>query len=238
MDSVTLWQIANPNKGYLDGIEINAFIDKEALLDFIMMELSDMRVVDSNSGYFHERVKMFFKIHKWNIDKLCSTAELEYDPLNNFGWEQKRERDTGANTNKAITGSTDTGKENNWSDNGSGNFNTTHYVSGFNDDESPEPVGTDENGNTIYKYHDTEQYRDAGSSSEKHSGKSDDTIHTEQDSIQNTVFSEDVDETIKRSGNLGTSYQKLIEEEREQAQFNIYKWILNHWCHELMIAVW
>lgn len=46
------------------------------------------------------------------------------------------------------------------------------------------------------------------------------------------------DETIIRSGNIGKTYQSIIEEERKKAQFNIYRWIMRRFCKELMVGLW
>ena len=366
MEAIMLWELNNPNKGYLDGIPIHAFIDREALLDFIVMECGDLRTVDSNSGYFHERVKTFFAIHKWNIDKLCDSLEFDYEPLNNYhGVEdrtlardveqntvtdrdqtddtvtdrgqtvdtttdrdqtdktvtdrnqtddtttdrvvketEKTERDvsTVENVSKNQTVKDDTTTDRGWSESGSGNEEDIHFVSAFNDKESLEQVGVDQFGNPIWKMNDTEHDRDTKTNSYRKSGtedinvlenktttetdKTDGTVDEDidrtkdidedvsvndklveniveddtltediivneklkedinvkdvlaEDIHKNDVTDEDVVEHKKKSGNYGQSYQSLIEEERKQAQFNIYKWILNHWFHELMVSVW
>lgn len=257
-----LWELNNPDKSYFDDIPIHAFVDKEALLDFIVMECGDLRVVDNNSGFFYERVRMFFKIHKWNIDKLCESQQYEYEPLDNYHSieDRKVDRDVAFDsvtdrdqtddtvTDRGVTEDEHTHKD--WTDKGTTDEQDVHYISAYNDLESPEQIGTDKLGRPIYKFNDTEHDRDTIDVSYQKSG--DDDIQRDnsieegitvkdvlsEDIRKNDVTDEDIIEHKTKSGNNGQSYQSLIEEERKQAQFNIYKWILNHWFHEMMITVW
>ena len=237
-----LWEINNPNKFYLEDCIIHEFIDKETLMDYIFMECCDMRVIDSNSGAFHERVKNFFKIHKWNIDRLCKSLEFKYEPLNNYhGTEQRKlERDIAFDSVTDRDQKDDKVTDRDWSEKGSSNEQDVHYVSAYNDKESPEQIGTDSEGRPIYKFNDTEHDRDTITISYSKSGDEDISVNDvlEEDIHKNDVTDEDVVENKSKEGNNGQSYQSLIEEERKQAQFNIYKWILNHWFHELMVCVW
>ena len=321
-----LWEMNNPDRGYLDDCEIHSFIDKEALMNFIMMETSDLKVVDDNSRMFHDRVKMFFKIHKWNIDKLCESLQFDYLPLNNYHGTEDRtlardveldsvtdrdqtddtvtDRDQTVNTvtdrdqtedehtardistvediNKTQVMHDDTVTDRDWTETGSSDEQDVNYVSAFNDKESPELIGYDANGRPIYKFNDTEHDRqtidisynkngteDIGVVEDKNTTdtqKRDETVDddtqrdlnlsedinvdevlaediTRKDTLaedihRNDVTDEDVVQHWQKQGNNGQSYQSLIEEERQQAQFNIYKWILNHWFREMVISVW
>lgn len=321
-----LWEMNHPEKDYLDDIPINVFIDKSALLDFIISECGDMTVVDDHSEVFYYRVKTFFRIHKWNIDKLCESMNFEYQPLNNYhGTEdstkardiafksvtdrdqtddtvtdrdqvqdkttdrdqtesEKTDRDisTVENGEKHQKGTDDTTTDRDWTESGKTNETDVHFISAFNEKESPELIGYDSDGYPIYKYNDTEHDRDSISSSYSKKGTEDinvltdrstdethsltntvddDTQRTEtitediinkdtirediskkntisEDITKDDVTDEDIVNHISREGNNGKSYQSLIEEERQQAQFNIYKWILNHWFHEMVVSVW
>lgn len=291
---IQLWELQNPNAGYLSTAEINPAIDKQALEEYLLSEFGEMQALYGTVSLFIGKVNSFFKIHKYNIDKLCETLNYEYDPLNNFGWERTQrtdstedttmdrdrnlkfdtERNTTDNQNKNIdfdTNRTTTDDNTETTDRTkttTGNISETnvHFVSAFNDDESPEQIGTDIYGHPIYKYNDTEEYRNTISQSNTETVKDTGTVKDNRDIVtggkdktvetlsdtENKTGTDTTKETIndvgkkvgdeniveKKKGNLGKSYQSLIEEERRLAEFNIYKWIGNHFSKELLISVW
>lgn len=282
LEGIELWGMNHPGKKFLDDIPIHAFVDKDTLLDYLVLECGCMKTIEQMSELLHFRVKMFFATHKWNIDKLCESLQYEYEPLENYHGTEERivQRDVEVDTvrdrdqtNESVTDrdqTTDTSNkkdlvdnehtEKTWSENGSNNETDVHFMSAYNDKESPEQIGTDANGRPIYKYNDTEQYRDAIDASYDKEGRdgtqrdlvqnvtdtknekvAEDTVINDvlaEDIRDNEVTDEDIVETKNKSGNTGISYQSLIEEERRQAQFNIYKWIMNHWMREIVVAIW
>lgn len=242
-DSVSLWEIANPNKEWFDFVvDTNQHINKQALWGYLYMEYCDMTVVDSNSQAFHMRVENFFDIHRWNIDKMSATMEFEYEPLNDFGWTQSRkmdrEQEVETVTDRDKVEELEQNAVNVWEEQGTSNGTDVHFISAFNDVPSP----TSDNPP---RYEDTEQYRDTHSNSHHNDGTSEDELNstkgTQEDINKNEDLVEGVKEDIAKSGlsDRGNhTYQSLIEEERKQAEFNIYKWIGRHFAHELLIAVW
>lgn len=104
-DMVEIWKIKNPNKEFFDDIELNPALDKETLFNYLMFEFSEMHCVDHYSEQFHRRTQMFFKIHKYNIDKLCQTMQYEYNPIETVDVHEERilERDIDKNRNLDVT---------------------------------------------------------------------------------------------------------------------------------------
>lgn len=327
IEMIDLWTLQNPDKDFFDGIELHEAIDKESLLDYLLLEYMYLDTVDTSSRAFHLRVKNFFKIHKWNIDKLCESMLFEYKPLDNYhvnstvetdrdkkvdtttdrdqtstsnkqstntGEESKTLKDTTDrnqdidNTKNTITigeeSKTDTEKitsEKDWDETDHMTETDLNLVSAFNDIPSPEIISTDP---IKYKYNDTEHDRqqiiadttkegtesittnknghyDIDSSTTvsetgtesltenitKNEHYDTDTKndlteelkgHVNEDIIKNEITDEGIVEDSYKYGNIGKSYQSLIEEERKQAQFNIYKWIARHFCRELLISLW
>lgn len=198
--------------GFFDTCEINALVNKKDLLDYLMLEYSDMNTIDSNSERFHLRVENFFKIHKWNIDKLAESLNFVYKPLETYhGTEHRTEEiSTVENVDTGIT----------YSESGEGSKHDVNLVSAFNDVRSPQGK----------QYIDSEHDRQEQTTHYSKEGESDSDMDRTQDVGE--------DEHTTKSGNDGKSYQSLIEEERKQAEFNIYKWIAKHFCLELLIAIW
>lgn len=246
IEQMEIWKLQHDSEFW--EFDIHSAVDKDALIDFLLYEYGDMVTVDSNSGQFRNHIKNFFKIHKWNIDKLAETLILDYDPLENvryhthrkFDEEEATDTDFDLTANEKSKGTEDVTNthEMDWSENGTENREDVHLISAFND--IPSPMGNN--------YNDTEQYRDKSDMKYDKRGDKDDldvmdrdttgnkdnTEHTEQNKLRINDTHEDKDMTGHNSG----SYQSLIEEERKQAQFNIYKWIGRHFCRELLIHVW
>lgn len=266
-NSVELWEMNHPNEFYLDDIDINSTIEKTALFDYLYSEYKTMHVIEPNSDVMHERVKTFFVIHKWNIDKLCETLMYEYDPLNNVNLntqsDKHRDLDRGEVTGEQWTedeikklDSNDIRTLHNTingegSNSGTSGDHNVHLVSAYNEPLSPS--GSDYDPDKLV-YHDTEKNREIDSGRYSNSGTSTSTTDENVTTIKNVgedndrTGTKDIEvvedetertvETVTQKGNKGQSFQSLVEEERMIAQFNIYKWISKHFCKELLIAIW
>ena len=241
-DSVQMWMIANPTKTHSDWfdfiVDTNGLLDKNALWEYLYMEYIDMTVIDSNSGAFHERVKTFFDTHRWNIDKLVNTMNLEYDPLHDYEWHQKRRTDREQSVETIGNREQQDVYEENMVDvyenDGSTGGTDVHLISAFNDTESP--IGTPS------RYVDSEQYRDTHSATHEDQGTDDREIQgsrgIKEDTTKDEELVEGIDDSIRREGLKNNTFQDLIEQERRTAEFNIYKWIGKHFCLECCVAVW
>lgn len=141
LNMIEIWEIHYPDKGFFDDITIttNNNLDKEALLDYLLLEYGNMTTIDDDSRIFHRRVKTFFKTHIWNIDKLMETLEYDYEPLRNTVWKR---------TDRTIENIKDTRDE---------KVNAVGNVNGTTSDELEAHSTKDENGtqdrteNTVQK---------------------------------------------------------------------------------------
>lgn len=275
VEMIDLWELQNPNKEFFDGIELHEAIDKEALLDYLLLEYMYLETVDTSSKAFHLRVKNFFKIHKWNIDKLCESMLFEYKPLDNYHVnstvETDRDKKVDTITDRDQTtelqkdsekigeeSKTDTEKivsDKDWDEHDHMNETDVNLVSAFNDQPSPEANASDP---TKWHYNDSEHDRQSISADTTKEGTESVTTNKNghydldnkdtlsetdkgklnEDITKNEITDEGIVEDSYKYGNIGKSYQSLIEEERKQAQFNIYKWIARHFCRELLISLW
>lgn len=267
LEEVTeIWEIKNPAVDFWDVLHVHKAVDRNALINYLMYEFRDMTTIDSDSGQFRNHMKNFFDIHKWNIDKLGETLLLKYYTLENVRFHQHQQRDETKDTdfisekksdddettdrtiNKTGTEHTKDTLDREWTENGNEDKQNVHFVSAFND--YPSPTGNPP------RYVDTEQYRDTESSDYYKEGTQDDKriidTKTTDDTGDGTVRSETIKDDFNsteqmiddthtdtdRVGHDGGSYQSLIEEERKQAQFNIYKWIGRHFARELLVSLW
>lgn len=257
IDLLEMWEIRNPDIDFWD-IRLNSKVDKEELIHYLISEYGDMRPIAADSAEFRRAVQNFFRVHEFSISKQAETLEFDYLPLDDFHTHQNLNRGTDYwEDNKTVT---DYDQTQNYTHNedetdnrvienkGSKWQQDVHLVSAFNDNQSPSPAGTDADGNPLYTYKDTEKTRDLMNENHKDKTTDDDTRNQIQvfseaetqdtDRQYNETNREDVGEVIYKHGATHYSYQELIEQERQQAQFNIYKWIARHFCNDLMIAIW
>ena len=102
-------------------------------------------------------------------------------------------------------------------------------------------IGTDDKTTTT----DTTDTKDTTYKEKEIYTNEDDTVSNEQmnnikddDLVTKEILDDDIYKRTKHFGNDRHSFQSLIEEERKQAQFNIYKWIARHFSLELLICIW
>lgn len=226
-DIVDIWEMKH-NGNFFDEITLHQLVDKDALVNYLMMEYQDMITIDSDSGMFHFRVVNFFKTHKWNIDKLAESLNFYYNPIGNVNYHlhNKWARDESIARDEDID--SEKVEDDDWTETGHTDETDTNYVSAFNDVESRE-----------HNIVDSEHHRDVIDIDYNKQGTDDKTTMYHETQDEDTVEDEDYDGTVDKWGHDSpNSFQELIEEERQQAQFNIYKWIGKHFCLELLVSIW
>lgn len=225
-NAVELWEYQHSGTNFMNGFTIHKDVNKATLLDYLLYDYGELRTVETNSDAFHDAVDNFFKVHKWNIDKLADSMNLQYDTLGNVDWKQVQDFDRGQDFDSATDRDVGTDRKEGILKDEEGTSDETdkHYVSAYNDDDRDTPKSRD----TIHKsYEETQSIDDS------------ETINTAEDIFKTEQTKENIDLVITKKGHDGNiSYQSLIEEERKQAQFNLYKWIGNYFSTELLICLW
>lgn len=305
-NAVELWEYQHGAGKFMDDFVINAAVEKPTLLDYLLYDYGTMRIVETNSDAFHDMVDNFFKVHKWNIDKLAESLSFEYNPLDNTDWRQVQDFDRGEDfdsiTDRDVVVDRDMGvdqktvvdrdvdvdekeivdrdikvnrdenidrretidTDKTWSERGQSDEEDRHFVSAYNDDNRDTPRSRDtihqsydksgnEHTNTVDTEHTTDLENtitadDIVTTTTKNTDEdvvttertdTAEDIGTAEDIVKNEQTKEQIDVIITKKGHDGNvSYQSLIEEERKQAQFNLYKWIGNHFARELLICLW
>ncbi len=219
-NSVELWLMNHTNKKYLTGIDIHPDIDRDRLLEYLLKEYGSLTTLAHTSEEFHSEVDNFFAIHKWTFDRLVATMSLQYNPIENYN-KTIDNREDEDKTGRIVDDTTSTSKVNN---DGTSNYNNTNFVSAFNQIPSNTPP-----------YNDSESTRNvSGSATTSKIDSSSDSNKT-----TSTTDTRDKTEHTLEKGLVGDkTYQRLIEEERKQAMFNIYKRIGNIFADELLLGVW
>lgn len=233
-NAVELWEMKN-NKRFYEDWNIHPSINKETLLDYLLLNFDVLRTIDSHSETFHFHTINFFDIHKFNIDKLAETTLFTYEPLEDYTWHQVMNRDTTQDettgTTQKVTDDATSSTVEQYSEDGTSNDMIANLVSAFNDIPSNPP-----------NYQDTEHDRKLNNGSyDKNGDRSIDFSSNEVTDLakdEERDYTENVGEDITRHGNDKNTFQQLINEERAVAEFNIYKWIGRHFQRELLTGVW
>ena len=214
-DIMEIWNL-NTGTDIFDDITLNAKVNKSVLIDFLVSEYGDMQTVESYSTTMHQKILNFFLVHKWNIDKLCDTLDLDYNPI----WTHDNYTDTTWARDETIN--TDIKEDEDWTEKGHTDETDINGVSAYNDLPA-----------TLDSPIDTEHHRDIITVDYSKEGTDDKT--TDKDQVEDEDYKGNVH---KYGHDANKSYQELIEEERKQAEFNIYKWISYHFARELVLAIW
>lgn len=211
-----MWELNNPKGTFWNAIPLHELVIKDWLANYLIREYGDLWTVEENSETFHQAVINFFQVHKWNIDKLAESLDFDYNPI----WNHDKYEHNKWGRDESIA--TDTYEDEDWTEHGHTDETDVNLVSAFNDVPS-----------TLGALSDTEHHRDVIEIDYSKEGTDD--KYTDRDQVED----EDFEGTIHKWGHdANMSYQQLIEEERAQAQFNIYKWIGNHFVNELLISIW
>lgn len=251
---------------YLNDCVIHANVDKADLLDYLLYEYGDMLTIDAHTDTFHDHVKNFFAIHKWNIDKLAESLEFQYNPIGNVDYKETTDFDRGQTVDttenrdvvtdftrtdgikdveKTVTNRTEQIDVNDvYHEETQDQSEDINYVSAFNDgsDDSKHHrdthEGTASKDSTDTKHTDDTENTTVDRNEDINEDETTNTVK-DDDFVGNEQLAETRDTIHEKHGHDNThSYQELVTEERDQAQFNLYKWIAKHFAKEMLIAVW
>lgn len=220
IDVLTMYAMMNDSEDMelmLQDYALDNRLDRNVLNKVIIRELGTMRPFSTDTNVFKFMLDNFFDKWSYNIGKLIDTMYYEYNPIGN------------KNLNRTLT-------ETEHRESTADIDNTDTYTTNTENTEDTDTTNT----KTVSAY-DSPSYQPK----EQDSGTKDTTITNgvEHSGETTSDISSDVDtqhglnESI--SGKDGDeSYQTLIEQERELAQFNIYDWILKQMRKELFLLVY
>ena len=192
-------------------------INRETLNKVIIRELGTMRPFSTDTTVFKFMLDNFFDKWNYNIGKLIDTMYYEYNPIGN------------KNLNRALT-------ETEHRESTADIDNTDTYTTNTENTEDTDTTDTRtvsayDNPNYQPKERDTGTKDTTIQNDVEHSGETTSDISSDvntQHGLNESISGKDGDE----------SYQTLIEQERELAQFNIYDWILKQMRKELFLLVY
>lgn len=219
--TLDLLGIYNYDPTILDLMQIPAALDRQTLIDNLIMETAEQEILYPNATFLKQAIGSWSakNLHKWQ--ELYDTTQYEYNPIwNKDGTILETETRNLAGTDH-TTDNTD--RVDNLEDKETRDLDdsNTHSVYGFNSSTAA-PESKDEG-----EYNGTDTYS-----------------HTGRQDIDRTFDKATTDTgTISRArteqGNIGlTSTQELIEKQRAVVEFNIMDVIIKDFMQRFCIGVY
>lgn len=227
--TVSLLGLKRLNEGILGELVVPEGVDIELVKDNLLAETAELEVI------YPDAVFMQAMIGRWSAkelpiwDRLYKTTLLQYNPIENYDRQEKwtEDENNSKNLNSEETGSNTTQASDSYKSHGEreNNDGTSKYVSAYNETEFTPTERTTGNSQVT---------GDSNASSES-------DINTK---TKNGLVS---DEKGKRAlaregsihGNTGFyTKQKMIEQERQIAEYNIIDVIINSFKNRFCLQVY
>ena len=210
-------------------LELPDGVSKDTVIDNLLMETAELEVLYPNP-YFMQKAIGTWSVKELPVwQKLYETTVLKYDPIHNYdrneSWTENENTDKEGSSENRGSVSTETEGNSAQNRNVSGSLNTSHYVSAYNETDFT-PTAKD-----------SETQNASSTTSQKDSS----SVDSSESSSGNTSESEK--RSVKRkgevSGNTGFyTKQKMIEQEREIAMFNIIDHIISSFKNRFCLLIY
>ena len=217
------------NSGLFLELELPEGISKNTVVDNLLMETAELEILYPNPYFMQAAIGTWSSKELPVWKKLYETTVLKYDPISNYdkneSWTESE--NTNKEGNSEIRGSVSTETEGNTTQNrnGSGSIDTSHYVSAYNETDFT-PTAKD-----------SETQNASSTTSQKDSS----SVDSSESSSGNTSNSEKrrTERNGEISGNTGFyTKQKMIEQEREVAMFNIIDHIISSFKNRFCLLIY
>ena len=241
----------------LNDYTIDNRITRESLNKIILKELGNARPFSNNTTIFKFALEEFFDKYSYNITKLIDTMYLEYNPLYTKDITRDLAEDIGVDNTEVnnytkTKNDTRTEQRDSTGDINNTDTNTTNKTGTETDDRTdtttvsaydspsyqPKQKVTIDDDKTYGENSTSTGETTSHIVSDVDTTETTNTTDNEIDNLRrDTDTDRDVLEHIKgKDGNI--TYQELIKQERELAEFNIYDWIIKLMRKELFLLVY
>lgn len=235
--TLDLMGIYNYDPTILDLMQIPSALDRQTLIDNLIMETAEQEILYSNAGFLKQAIGSWSakNLHKW--EELYDTTQYDYNPIwNKDGTVIETETRNLAGTDH-TTDNTD--RVDNLEDKNTRDFedketrdlddSNTHSVYGFNSSTAA-PESKDEG-----EQNGTDTINHTGTDTYNHTGRQDiDRTFDKTTTDTGTIKHERTEQ-----GNIGlTSTQQLISEQRSIVEFNIMDVIIKDFMQRFCIGVY
>ena len=217
------------NSGLFLELELPEGISKDTVVDNLLMETAELEILYPNPYFMQAAIGTWSSKELPVWKKLYETTVLKYDPISNYDRSESWTESENINKegNSEIRGSVSTETEGNTTQNrnGSGSIDTSHYVSAYNETDFTPTTKDSESQNT-------------SSSTNQQDSASVDTSESSSGSASNSE-KRNAERNGEVSGSTGFyTKQKMIEQEREVAMFNIIDHIISSFKNRFCLLIY
>lgn len=192
-------------------------IDKDTLIDNILLRAGEFEVVHSNPFFYQNAIGVWSAKHERTFEKWATALSLEYNPIENYDRKEEWE-DIGESKENTTNKS---------------NGNSIGYTSG-----STSLNGVNDNKVSAF---DSDDYQPESKNTNTSTGT--DSSNTSTNTNNSFVNDVDANSNSKHSGrihgNIGvTTTQQMLESELSLAAWNVYEHITDLFIDEFCIAIY
>lgn len=229
MATVSLLGLKRLNDAILEELVVPEGVDIEIVKDNLLAETAELEVI------YPDAIFMQAMIGRWSAkelpvwQKLYDTTILKYNPIENYDMTENwsEEENTTKNLDSEATGNstTQTDSTSKTHDETDTNNGTNKYVSAYNETEFTPTEKTTGNAQTI---------EDSNNTTE-----SDINVKSKDGLVSDERGNRLLDRERETRGNTGFyTKQKMIEQEREIAEYNIIDVIINSFKNRFCLQVY
>ena len=214
-------QFLNPDHSVFEDLELPEGIDKETLIDTILLRCNEFELLYPDPNFMTAAVTVWGKKHYWTFDKWIKVMNKEYDPLYNKDYHEEW-TDTHEGSG-ATVGSDSRSDDYTRTDNlkAETDITETHSEKAYNNASFVDTTKDVTDG----EVKNTGTQRNAGSSSGTFGNESSDTYENTHE--------------YHGYGNIGImSSQQLFRDEVSTTSWSIYEAISDMFCSEFCIMIY
>ena len=236
--TVGFYQYMNAYNNDLFGLlNLPPGIDKDTLVNNIMLRGGEFEVVYSNPDFYKSAIGLWSNKHYRTFEKWINALNIDYNPLENYD-RMEEWSDTGSRTNTGTvsdsgirkntgTQSTESSGKDNFK--GSGNSTSSDEISAYNSNSFQNDKKNTTNSSNSSETNTTANNTRTDNLSESNS-------NTRTDNLSEKTNS---DRIGRAHGNIGvTTSQQMLQSELDIAKWNIYEQITDLFLSEFCIMVY
>ena len=227
--TVSLLGLKCLNEGILGELVVPDGVDIELVKDNLLAETAELEVIYPDANFMQAMIGRWSAKELPVWDRLYKTTLLKYNPIENYDRKEKwtEDENTTKNLDSEATGNSTTQTDSSSKTHGETETNngTSKYVSAYNETEFTPTERTTSNAQTI---------EDSNNTTE-----SDINVKTKDGLISDERGKRLLDREGEMSGNTGFyTKQKMIEQERQIAEYNIIDVIINSFKNRFCLQVY
>ena len=236
--TVGFYQYMNAYNNDLFGLlNLPPGIDKDTLVNNIMLRGGEFEVVYSNPDFYKSAIGLWSNKHYRTFEKWINALNIDYNPLENYDrmeeWSDTCSRtntgtvsDSGIRKNTGTQSTESSGKDN---FKGSGNSTSSDEISAYNSNSFQNDKKNTTNSSNSSETNTTANNTRTDNLSESNS-------NTRTDNLSEKTNS---DRKGRAHGNIGvTTSQQMLQSELDIAKWNIYEQITDLFLSEFCIMVY